>query len=81
MATAEEQGLPRDNNGFPYYVSEFGAWRVTECCGAAVTYYDTTLCCKGCYDEVDSAYESPAVLDGNEPVITAPTVFRLKKEE
>jgi hypothetical protein len=24
----------------------------TACCGASVTFHDTTLCCKGCWEEV-----------------------------
>jgi hypothetical protein len=69
--------LPRDAYGFPYRADEDGAFRVTECCGAAVTYHDATLCCKGCWEEVDTAYDSPAIFDGDQPHIAPPYVFRL----
>lgn len=30
---------------------------LTDCCGGAVTYSDSTLCCKGCWHEVDFSYD------------------------
>lgn len=43
----------RDSEGYLYVMDdEWGARRLTECCHAAVTYHDTTLCCKCCWLEV-----------------------------
>ena len=28
-------------------------WPLTSCCQAHATFHDSTLCCKGCYAEVD----------------------------
>lgn len=68
----------RDASGFLYSADEHcGAWRLTECCQAAVTYHDATLCCKCCWVEVDDAYAAPARFDGDPVVVTAPIVIRL----
>jgi hypothetical protein len=73
--------LPRDAYGFPYRATERGhAFRVTECCGAAVTYHDTTLCCKGCWAEVDAAYDSPAIFEGDQPHVAPPFEFKLPQD-
>lgn len=63
--SATAQGLPRDSSGFAYLVDEYvGPFRVTDCCGAAVTFHDTTLCCKGCWVEVDLAYLAAPTIAG-----------------
>ena len=70
----------RDVAGFLYGEESWGTWRLTECCHAAVTYSDSTLCCKCCWDEVDAAYDAPARLAESDPVtITQPVVYRLPK--
>lgn len=52
--------MPRDSEDFPYYVSVGVAYRASKCCGCPVTYFDETLCCKKCYEEVDPASDSEA---------------------
>lgn len=80
---------PRDDFGFYYGTDSWTkadgtpftmTFRLTECCQAAVTYHDEWLCCKCCWDEVDPAYDSPAVLNGAEPVVTEPIRYTLPKE-
>jgi len=69
----------RDAGGFLYMDDGdgSGAWRLTECCQASVTYHDTTLCCKCCWWEVDDAYAEPARFDGDPVTVTPPTVIDL----
>lgn len=52
-----------DLDGNPYRVTDaLGAWRVTECCHAFVTYCEGVLCCKGCYAEQDIDVDQKARL-------------------
>lgn len=79
-----DQAVPddqRDASGFLYRVDEhMGAWRLTECCQASVTYHDATLCCKCCWREVDVAYDAPARFEGDPVTISEPIVMRLREE-
>lgn len=43
-----------------------------------VTYHDETLCCKCCWAEVDIAYDSPAIFDGDDIVISEPVRIDLE---
>lgn len=41
----------------------------TSCCAAAVTYSETTLCCKGCWHEVEMVHLEGAEADALEQIV------------
>lgn len=43
-----------DRRGRPYTANCGGLVYLTECCQATATFSDSTLCCRDCYEEVDS---------------------------
>ena len=39
-----------------YWYSPVHQARFTDCCKAYVTFHESTLCCKGCWAEVENEY-------------------------